>query len=60
MNSTTGAIHFQFILLDTDGNPWYDSDGNHIIRIPSDTALLLGGRGQRHGRTRIQRMKIFS
>ena len=43
VNSTTGTMRFQFVLLDSEGNPENDADGNYIIRIPSDTAILLGG-----------------
>lgn len=37
-------IRVQYILTDKQGNIVLDKDGNYIIRIPSDVAILLDGR----------------
>lgn len=41
LNST--RVRIQYMLVDEDGTPVTDADGNNIIRIPSDTSILLGG-----------------
>lgn len=41
LNST--RLRIQYILLNENGNPATDADGNNIIRIPSDISILLGG-----------------
>jgi hypothetical protein len=38
------SIRVQYILTDKQGEPVLDSDGQYIIRIPSDVAILLDGR----------------
>lgn len=40
-NST--QLRIQYALVDPEGSPVTDADGNRIIRLPSDTSILLGG-----------------